>query len=237
LIPSSGIGGQVLTTGTPVAIAKNYLSGLGTTPSPVITDGAHGFVVGQELEFGYGANYLQNEYRYVKSIPNPNELILSTTPGGAEAALTYVHAPNRPILQLTRNSIIKSTNTSRGFWLFNNQTAGAISDFGYTRLETPNCLSGKAINPSSTSNPVNINGLVIYGNSASGRGSLNWSGNIEETIEDVIIVNPRGSNFSAQSGFCLSWRIEKNDTQPLHVCRTKFNKCMCSIIDFEHFNI
>jgi hypothetical protein len=97
---------------------------------------------------------------------------LSTTPGGAEAALTYVHAPNRPILQLTRNSIIKSTNTSRGFWLFNNQTAGAISDFGYTRLEYPNCLSGKAINPSSTTNPVNINGLVIYGNSALGVAHL-----------------------------------------------------------------
>lgn len=209
LIPSSGIGGQVLTTGATVTVAPTYVSGVGTAANPVITSLAHGLKVNDELVFGWGANYQQNEIRYVKSIPGANQLILSTTPGGAEAALTHTHATLRPIGNLTRNSIIKSTTNTRGFWLFNNQTAGAISDFGFTRFEFPNCLSGKALNPSSTSNAVNFNGSVLYNNSASGRGSVNWNGAIEETIQDVILYNTRGTNFSAQSGFCLAGASKK----------------------------
>jgi hypothetical protein len=209
LIPSSGIGGQVLTTGTPVTVATTYVSGVGTAANPIITALPHNLQVNDEVVFGWGANYQQNEIRLVKSIPGSNQLILSTTPGGAEAALTHSHATLRPIGNLTRNSIIKSTTNTRGFWLFNQQTAGAISDFGYTRFEYPNCLSGKALNPSSTANAVNINGLVMYNNSASGRGSLNWAGAIQETIQDVILYNTRGLNFSAQSGFCLAGASKK----------------------------
>lgn len=209
MIPASGIGGQMLTTGTTVQVASNYVSGIGTVANPVITSTAHNFNVDDEIVFGWGANYQQNEVRFVKSIPGSNQLILSTTIGGAETALTYTHETLRPIGNLTRNSIIKATTNSRGWSMYNNQTAGDISDFGYTRFEYPNCLSGRALNPSSTTNPVNINGSVLYNNSASGRGSINWGGSIEETIQDVILFNTRGSNFSAQSGLCLAGASKK----------------------------
>lgn len=210
MIPSGGTGGQVLTAGSPVAIAKDYLSGVGTTADPVVTDGAHGFVVDQELVFGWGANYQQNEIRFVKSIPASNQIILSTTIGGAEAALTHTHAPNKPIATLTRNSIIKATTSTRGFWLFNNATAGDASDFGFTALEYANCQSGKGINPSSSAHAVNVHGLLLKRNSAAGRNSISISGSsIEENLGDITLFETRGSNFSAQSGLVFQSASKK----------------------------
>jgi hypothetical protein len=209
MIPTSGIGGQVLSAGTPVTIAIDYLSGLGTGASPVVTDGAHGLAVNDEVIFGWGANYTQNEIRLVKSIPASNQLVLCTTPGGAETALVHTHAPNKPIATLTRNSIIKATTSTRGFWIFNNASAGSASDFGFTSLEYANCQSGKGINPSSSAHAVNLHGLLLKRNSASGRNSITVSGSFEENLGDITLLETRGSNFSAQSGLVFQSASKK----------------------------
>lgn len=229
IIPSSGIGGQVLGRGRTVTVAKNYISGAGTAASPVVLDGIHALAVNDEVIFGWGADYSQNEIRYVKSIPSANQVVLSLTPAGAEAALVYTHAPNMPVANLTRSAIVKSTTNTRGFWLFNNQTAGAVSDFGFCRFEYSNCLSGKALNPNSTTDAVNVNGMVVYNNSASGRSSINWGGSVQETIQDVILLNTKGSNYSAQSGFAFGGSSKKTVRRIYHYAEPGSTTCCAAL--------
>lgn len=202
-------GGQVLTTGNTVSVVNTFASGLGTAASPIITQTAHGFAVNDELVFGGASDYLKNEVRYVKSIPSATQLVLSSTVGGAEAALAQTHAVGSHIGNMTRNSIIKNTNTARGFTIFNNSAATTVCDFSYTRMEYPNCLSGKALQLSSTGHAVVIDGLVVYHNSAAGRSSIQISGLIEQTFSDIILFDTRGTNYSAQSGFALAGATNK----------------------------
>lgn len=206
---ASTAGGQVLTTGKTVSVAATYNGGLGTAASPATFTAAHGFSVGDELVIGWGGDYLKNEIRFVISIPNSTSVVWSSTFGGTESALTYTHATGKPVCNLTRNSIIASADSTKGHSLFNFGTSGSASDFSWTRLQYPNCLSGRAVSPSSTTTVTPMDGLVMYGNSANGRGSINLSGGIPETIQDVVLLNPRGVNYSAQSGLCLAGAASK----------------------------
>lgn len=200
---SSAYGGQVLTTGKTVAVAANYASGLGTTVSPLVTQSAHGMNVDDEIVIGFSNTYQKNEVRFIKSIPTATQMILSATKGGAESALVYTHAVGYPICNMTRNSIINNTDTTKGNSVYNTTNSSLICDYSYTRFEYPNCLSGRALQLSSTGHAANIDGMVLYNNSTNSRGSIAWSGNVEQTSRDIIIYNSRGTNFSAQSGFCI----------------------------------
>lgn len=196
---TSSYGGQVLTTGKTVVVAATYNGGLGTAASPAVFTAAHGFSVGDELVIGWGSDYLKNEVRFVISIPSSTQVVWSSTKGGSETALAYTHAAGFPVCNMTRNSIIKNTDPTRGFVVLNNSTT-AQSDFSYTRFEYANCSSGKGLQLSSSNYSTPCNGLVAYNNSANGRTSIQYSGSIEETLSDIILYNTRGSNFSAQSG-------------------------------------
>lgn len=199
----SAYGGKILTTGKTVAVAATYNGGAGTAADPATFTAAHGFAVDDELVIGWGGTYQQNEVRYVISVPNPDEVVWSSTKGGAETALTYSHAIGYPVCNLTRNSIITTTNPARGFSVYNS-TSIESNDFGYTRFEYPNCLSGRGLQLSAGGTATtNINGMVLYNNSASGRSSVTWSGAAAETVEDIVLYNTKGSNFSAQSGLVL----------------------------------
>lgn len=203
IIPSSGLGGQVLTTGKTVSVVNTFASGVGTAANPVVTQTNHGFTVNDEVVIGGALDYLKNEVRFVKSIPAANQLVLSTTIGGAEAALTQSHSVGSHICNMTRNSVIKNQNITRGFSI-NNVSSSALvqSDFSYTRAEYPNCLSGRALAFNSTL-PTTMDGFVLYNNSANGRGSINISGLTAQTITNMILFNTRGTNYSAQSGLTL----------------------------------
>lgn len=196
-------GGKILTTGKTVSVAATYNGGAGTAASPATFTAAHGFAVDDELVIGWGGTYAQNEVRFVKSIPSPTSVVWSSTLGGAEAALTYSHANGYPVCNLTRNSIITTTNPARGFSVYNSGSVES-NDFGYTRFEYPNCLSGRGLQLSAyTPATTNINGMVMYNNSAFGRTSISWSGAAADTAEDVVLYNTKGSNYSAQSGIVL----------------------------------
>lgn len=203
IVPTSGLGGQVLTTGKTVNVVNTFASGVGTAANPVVTQTTHGFTVNDELVFGGATDYLKNEVRYVKSIPASNQLVLSATIGGAESALTQTHAVGSHIGNMTRNSVIKNQNTARGFSI-NIVSSSAITqcDFSYTRAEYPNCLSGRALAFNSTV-PSTMDGFVLYNNSANGRGSINISGLTTQTISNIILYNTKGTNYSAQSGLTL----------------------------------
>lgn len=206
---NSTYGGQILTTGRTVAVAATYNGGLGTAASPATFTAAHGFAVDDELVIGWGGDYLKNEVRYVISIPNPDEVVWSTTAGGAESALTHTHTTGKPVANLTRNSIIENTDSSKGFSVYNNSSTSPSSDFAYTRFEYANCLSGRGLALSSTAHVTPIDGLVLYNNSASGRSSISCGGTIPETWQDIVLFNTKGSNYSAQSGIALAGASSK----------------------------
>lgn len=206
---NSTYGGQILTTGQTVAVAATYNGGVGTAADPATFTAAHGFAVDDELVIGWGGDYLKNEVRYVISIPNPDEVVWSTTAGGAESALTHTHTTGKPVANLTRNSIIENTDSSKGFSVYNNSSTSPSSDFAYTRFDHANCLSGRTLQLSSLYTTTGGDGLVLYSNSASGRTSISWSGSIVETWQDIVLFNTKGSNYSAQSGIALAGASSK----------------------------
>lgn len=200
--------GQFLATGMTVNATAQYASGLGTTASPVVTVANHGFRVNDELVFGGASDYLKNEVRYVKSIPANNQLILSNTIGGAESALAQTHAANSYIGNMTRNSVITATTSTRGWWIYNNGTVADSLKLDYVRGEYSCCVSGKAIQLHLATSPAagaaTIDGFVHYDNAASGRTSIIIAGTAVETFSNIILYNTRGSNFNGQSGLGFS---------------------------------
>ncbi len=226
---NSTYGGQILTTGRTVAVAATYNGGLGTAASPATFTAAHGFSVGDELVIGWGTDYLKNEVRFVISVPNPDEVVWSTTAGGSEAALTYTHATGYPVANLTRNSIITATDTAKGYSVYNFSTNGTVADFRYTRFEHPNCLSGRGLQLSSTASETEVDGMVLYNNSASGRSSISCGGSIPETWQDIVLFNTKGSNFSAQSGLVLGGASRKTLRRIYHYAEPGSTTCCAGV--------
>ncbi len=209
LCTASGLyGGTILTDGIETAVEAIYNGGAGTVANPANTTQPHGFAIGMEIAIGWantGTNdYQKNEVRWVIGVPTPTQIVWSSTKGGAETALTYTHETGMPICNMTRNSVIKNSVTTRGFSIYHNYSSSDnVSSFSYTRFEYANCLSGRGLQLSSTGHAVNIDGIVCYNNSASGRSSVSWGGSIQQTSDKIIMFNTKGSNFSAQSGFTL----------------------------------
>jgi hypothetical protein len=212
IVLGSGLGGQALTTGKTVSVVNTYASGTGTAADPVITQTAHGFAVNDEIVIGGGTDYTKNEVRYVKTTPTTTQLTLSATIGGADSALANTHAAGSHIANMTRNSVIKNTNTAFGFSINqSNTSATPASDFSYTRCEYPNCLSGRGLQFGNSLTAINttFDGLVLYNNSAAGRTSITLSGTGAQTVSNIILYNTRGTNYSAQSGFALAGSANK----------------------------
>jgi len=197
-------GGQILTTGATYDIYTKYASGLGTAASPMIVSIPWDADVGDEIVIGGATDYLKNEVRYIKTRNSSTSFVLSSTPGGAEAALTQTHAVGAHIGNLQRNSIIKALVNTRGFYINNNSTT-ALGDFSYTRMEYSDPSSGKSL-------ALNLNtltpydGLVIYQSSITGRGCLLVRQNdaTAQTHTGIILYNTGGANFSGQSGIGFS---------------------------------
>lgn len=204
--PTSGYGGQILTTGSVVSVAAQYASGTGTAANPLITSAAHGFAVNDEVVIP-GLTYSTNQVRYVKTVPTSTQLVLSTTIGGAEAAITNTPGVGCWISNMTRNSIIKNLTTTAGHWVYNSNTKTTpVSDFKWTRHEYANCASGRGLNFNGGSsavldaNDADFTGTVVYNNAATGRNSITWTGKLAQTVTDIVMYNPKGTNYSAQSG-------------------------------------
>lgn len=205
-----GYGGKILTTGKTVNAYAIYSSGTGTSASPVVTTGDHGFTVDDELIFGGASDYAKNEIRYVKSIPATNQLVLSSTIGGAESALAQTHAASSYIGNMTRNSIITPLTTTRGYWVINSTNVTSFtSSFDYTRMEYSSCQQGFGFQLNTTSGLATMDGLVMYHNSVNGRNSVTVSGSVEATYSNIIMYNQTGTIFAGQSGLVLSGSSNK----------------------------
>jgi len=218
-------GGQILTTGATYDVYTTYASGLGTAASPMITQTGWDADVGDEIVLGGATDYLKNEVRYIKTRNSSTSFVLSSTPGGAEAALTQTHAVGSYMNNLTRNSIIKPLNTARG-WYANNNSSTAVSSFDYTRMEYSDSSSGKSLTLNANSLST-FDGIVLYQASVTGRGCLLLrTDGTAQTHTGITLYNMGGSNFAGQSGISgnatsnktLNWCFQYNAPSSTFSC-------------------
>lgn len=209
--------GNVLTDGMEVSHRTQYASGVGTAADPIVTSTAHNLRVNDEIIIP-GLTYDGNQLRYVISIPNSTQLVVSTTIGGAESAVTNTPAAGCWIGNLTRNSIIAAKNNSFGYYLYNNGNSLVASSFSYTRWEYASCASGPNLQfiPSNEQVITNIDGMVGYYNSAAGRTSWSVGGTAEMEINDCILLETLGSNYVGQSGLALAGCSNKTVNRLMH---------------------
>lgn len=111
-----------------------YVSGNGATGTEFTTAADIG-AVGDEV-FITGTNATQQgEYKFLKTKPTATTATLSTTSGGAEAALSYTHTTNARVLNLTRGFTITSDDNTKSWYYYGqDNTPGAVL-FYNTRLE------------------------------------------------------------------------------------------------------
>lgn len=199
--PSSGYGGQMLTTGATYTVSTTYTSGLGTAASPLIVGTTWDADVGDELIIGGGTGYDKNETRYVITRNSGTSFVVSSTPGGTETALVNTHTAGTYMSNLTRNSVITALTTTRGYWLNNSNTLSPASAFDYTRFEYPSCTSGNGITPATNGNQATFDGTVFWNSPLGGRGTLIVLAlTTARTFTGITMFNQQGSNFSGQSG-------------------------------------
>lgn len=112
----------------------NMVSGTGVTATPVVLSADIGSV-GDELVFHATAATGQTEYRFITAKPTATSYVLSLTSGGADAALTNTHSTNCEVVNLSRNVIFKTTNTSHGVYALN-YSERTDNDIDWMRWET-----------------------------------------------------------------------------------------------------
>jgi hypothetical protein len=229
---SGATGGQILTTGATYTQAAKYASGTGTAADPLTYQSAHGLTVGDEIVVP-GLAYNTNQLRFVITVTNTTQVVVSTTSGGAEAAITNTPAVGSHIANLTRNSIIKPLTTNLGYYIHNaSNTAG---NFDYTRFEYSDNNSGKSITlvGSLTGAPSSsFDGIVGY-QSSNGSGGRHWlaypatgpqaSSTITHT--GITAYNTGGSNYGGQSGFTMQAVSNKTIRSYLHYNGSSTTTC------------
>ena len=225
-------GGQYLTNGATYDIYSKYASGLGTAASPMITSIAWDADVGDEIVVGGGTDYTKNEIRYIITRNSSTSFVLSSTPGGAETALANTHAVGAHMNNLTRNSIIKPANITRGYYAV--VSSPYASNFDYTRMEYSDNTSGRSLNLDyDISNPTTFNGIVLYHNTTSGRAALVIQGvsTVTKSYSGITLYNTQGSNFAGQSGIYLQSSSNKTFTDCFHY-NAPASTVSCAFISF-----
>lgn len=209
-LPPSNTNGRILMDGMDVSRRAQYVSGVGTAANPIVTTLAHNLKVNDELIIP-GTTYDGNQIRYVISIPGSNQLVVSSTLGGSENAITNTPVSGSWIGNLTSNSIVSVVTPAFGYYLYNNSTNDQVSSFDHVRWEYASCASGPNLQfiASNAPSPASIDGMVGYLNSAAGRTSWSISGTVAQEINDCILFETLGSNYVGQSGMALSGASNK----------------------------
>jgi len=212
----ANFGGRMLSDGMTVNHRAQYASGVGTAANPLVTSAVHGLRVNDEIIIP-GLTHSTNQVRFVISIPTTSQLVWSATRGGAESAITNTPAVGSWLGNTTRNSVVTAKTITRGYALFNN-TSTDLSSFSNTRWEYASCSSGYGLNFNTITAPVlpNMNGMVGYKNPAAGRISWFVTGTVDHNIDDCILFETLGSNYSGQSGLTLQGASNKIVNRLLH---------------------
>jgi len=122
-----------------------YSSGTGIAADPLILADAVDWSVGDEIcllaSSNSSTNYNEMEYKFIITKNSATSYVLSNTKGGAESALSYTHT-NAYVINLARNIIFTSTNSSKGWFLVftnaavtNNNLGNGYPTTNWTRFE------------------------------------------------------------------------------------------------------
>lgn len=179
----------ILNGSAPTAYAVDYVSGSGTTASPLITSGDLG-AVGDEIAIAATGNYAHTEYKFIKTKNSATSYVLADTAGGAESGLAQTHSTNAKICNLQRNVIVTTTNTAQA-WYFYLQASATNHDYYFknSRFEyLGNSGVGKfGISIGYSTGQANAQLTMFSGNV--GYGSL------YSTLYWYQIPNPTGATF------------------------------------------
>lgn len=112
-----------------------YVSGTGTVASPlVVAASTSAWSVNDQIIIA-GSAYNESETRYIKTINGDGSLVLSTTVGGAEAALTNTHTTNHPVANVEYNVTITTGNSSYSLYGYTGPGTDALVDIDNVRIE------------------------------------------------------------------------------------------------------
>lgn len=188
-------GGKILTKGAPCTRYAEYVSGVGTAANPLIVDRNCDWQVGEEIAIG-GNTYLQVESRFIKTRNSATSFVLCTTPGGVEAAWTNSHTATETIALLSRNSVIKSQDITRGFYIYNNSNTVGDFDITDTQFYYPSLASGVGgINIKTIAGRrAAADGAVLYGGISSRIGFAYTAGSETETVTGLFCYLPTSTN-------------------------------------------
>ncbi len=117
-------------TGTSVT-PRYYESGDGTAADPLITTGDIGEVGDEVIIFATSdnaTNYNECEHRFIITKNSATSYVVSTTAGGAEAALTYVHTTAAKIINVEANVKVTTNSSSYGWFYQNWETTLQTND-------------------------------------------------------------------------------------------------------------
>lgn len=133
---------------------RSYVSGAGTTGSPLIISAGAAFSVNDQIMIT-SATTGQTEWKYIKTVNSSTSYVLSATAGGAESGLSFTHLTTDYVVTISRNVVVASNINSLGFFEYHgtsgNTTVGPV-DVDWVRLET--CGNSQ----------TSKNGFLIQGN-------------------------------------------------------------------------
>lgn len=125
-------GGRVIMQGAALAdYDTTYVSGSGTAASPLIVADSVDWTVNDRIVItgtsANATNYNETETRFIKTKNSANSYVLSSTAGGAEAALTYTHDTNAVVLNVERNVIVTAVTNLAQSIILNGNTSGNVN--------------------------------------------------------------------------------------------------------------
>jgi len=191
--------------GREIAIWTTELaSGVGTAVSPLVTADAGDWLVGDKIVVyatsDNGTNYSESEIKRIITKNSSTSYVLADTVGGAESAFTYAHAAGATVVNVTRNIIFTTDNTTDSFYLRNGSLTEANIMNNWCEFNTVG-YSGKSfaggIYIGWTTNCVGNFDHCTVTNSLY-QGFIFRSNNIEQTVEGPIVYN--SANLTSASG-------------------------------------
>lgn len=178
----------------------DYVSGDGTTATPLVISTTNDLAVGDRIAIAGGA-YNEYEEKYIRTVVSSTSFTLADTAGGAESGFTYTHTANHPIILTSYNAKIATTTANDTFAVINRETTDA-THFVWKYAEA-DYVGGTAVlkrgfmaSRDGAAQASTISHLCVY--RANGWGFSYTSSTTEETASHVYtFINSMASNIGA----------------------------------------
>lgn len=133
-----GTAGKFVLQGTPKSSTSlwkaSYVSGSGTTLSPLVVGSAVDWAVGDEIMITPTGAASETEYKFIKTKNSATSYVLADTAGGAESGLANTHTTDAFVINIERNVLWTSNSTTKAWYFVNlNNTAGNV-DIDWARF-------------------------------------------------------------------------------------------------------